>query len=299
MCDISCEIRAAIGLTSGALIVGNQDSLTLWGASAQSRLRDCTNSISRLMLQDNCEIESAILKILGELDQLQDEKSHRFLSFERKKKRDQKLRSQYQRVLSYLDQVTLFLQLQQSQLLKEVKLLEKLEQSARESGDELGACVTQGLLLLQDQPVSIDSDLHMWYMRLQNKIGDLKISQTLALQLQAQIRLLRNHDLLLIDKISQVVSNMFSLWRTKITIQLGLDKIMQASEFRSKVNQATGQVQSQQKTLVPHKDNGISINSDALRSLDSELKKQLNEMASLENKDHKLRKELLEDTVCT
>ena len=298
MCDMSRETRAAISLASGSLVVGNQDSLMLCGASAQSKLRDCTNSISRIMLQDNREIESAISEILSELDQFHDEKSRRFPFFERKKKSDLKLRNQYQHILSYLDQVTLFLQLQQSQLLKEVKLLEKLEQSVRESGYELEACITQGLLLLQNQSLSSDSDFRTWYLRLQNKIGDLKISRTLALQSQAQIKLLHDNDLLLVDKISQAVSNTFSLWRTQITIQLGLDKIRKDSEFQSKMNKAAGQVPFPQKTLMPHKDAEISLDSEALRSLDSVLKAHLNEMALLESQDHQLRKKLQEDTVC-
>ena len=49
---------------------------------------------------------------------------------------------------------------------------------------------------------------------------------------------------------------------------------------------------------MPHKDAEISLDSEALRSLDSVLKAHLNEMALLESQDHQLRKKLQEDTVC-
>lgn len=281
MSEMPFELRDEIDLAGGNLITGNQDSLTLLGAVAQSELRRSTNYIAQLALQNDCEVVKTISAILSEIDQFYNGKwsspcIKRIFGVAKKTQR------QYQAILSSLDQVTLSLQLQQAQLLKEVKVLEKLNRSMLECGEELEKCVDRGISVLQKRTEPENSELNSWYVRLENKIANLKVSRTIALQTQMQIKLLYDHDLVLIDKISYVISNTLVICRTQIAMYLERGREQRFTKFQ--VNSSAEQYEAHSNLFPDGNKN--------LQTWDSTLKTYLEEIAALEGQDYTLRNEV-------
>ena len=53
------------------LVVGNHDSLVLFGSDAQQKLREVSKSLSSLLLNDNGDLEYLIHDIIVEIDAFQ------------------------------------------------------------------------------------------------------------------------------------------------------------------------------------------------------------------------------------
>lgn len=61
-------------MDNAELVIGNHDSITLYGAEAQSELRDVTNNISKLLINDYYNLRVDFDSIINELEKKFDEK---------------------------------------------------------------------------------------------------------------------------------------------------------------------------------------------------------------------------------
>lgn len=289
MGDLLQNTRDAIGLLEGKLIVGNHDSITLLGSQAQAKLREYSKVISSLFLSNNDELESAINDVIVGIEKFETIANKNHLPFLRFYIQHKELIKEYNRITAYIDQVTLFFQMQQAQLLKEVKLLEKLSATVKESTSALEKCIADGVEVLNNEPSvhsKYDSSLNssnttedpaVWYSRLERKLDDLRISHTAALQYQAQIKILYNHNLILLDKITTGIFNTFPLWQNQIVMMLGIERLEKRLEA--------------QDNVFKHLSDGKELNIKKITEQNKRLISILNETASLEKKDLCIRQE--------
>ena len=294
MGDVLQHTRDAIGIFDGDLIIGNHDSITLFGAQSQVRLRDYSKAVSKLLLRNNDELELAIEEVISEIEKSEAQMAKKKLSFFGLRNRKKELKKEYNRIATYIERLCLFFQMQQAQLLKEIKLLEKLSATVGESIVALENNIAIGEKILCDKtptekqsdnfhPLNIIDDsenMDVWYDRLTRRIDDLRVSHTVALQNQAQIRFLYENDLVLLDRIAATISNTFPIWQSQMVVMLGIERLEKRLEDQEKVFSSS----SQQEQL----------DVERIVALNRKLKDALNEADSLEKKDLHIRKEFRE-----
>ena len=92
------------------------------------------------------------------------------------------------------------------------------------SGSEAGQSTLEQKCVGNMSGKETDEALQRWYDQLEQKLQDLRISHITALQSRGQIRLMRENDCQLIDRISAALNGVFPVWRNQITMLLANTK---------------------------------------------------------------------------
>ena len=277
------------------LIVGNADSILLFGCEAQQQLREFSKIISNQLLNSNGELEYLIHGILKEIDdfQVSIEKKVGIFPGSNEKKRE-RLIKKYNEVLVYMDKMELALKLQEAQLIKDSKLFEELSRYIDEMLSSLQTTISYGNDVVNQQPKGqIPDDIKAWYERLSKRIEDLGISHTVALQTKTQMNLMLENNARLIDKIMGAVSGTIPIWRNQIFILFGIEKMNRNLEIQNRVAEITQKYMTKEK-YVGRKKRGESkeLFVEKLINTNETLKKALDDLDSMEKKDGGIRLEL-------
>ena len=277
------------------LIVGNADSILLFGCEAQQQLREFSKIISNQLLNSNGELEYLIHDILNEIDdfQVSIEKKVGIFPGSNEKKRE-RLIKKYNEVLVYMDKMELALKLQEAQLIKDSKLFEELSRCIDETLSSLQTAISYGNDVVNQKPKGpISDDIKEWYERLSKRLEDLGISHTVALQTKAQMKLMLGNDAQLIDKIMGAVSGTIPIWRNQITILLGIEKMNRNLEIQTKVAEITQKYITKEKNIGRKKRvDSTELCVEKLMNINETLKKALDDLDSMEKKDGGIRLEL-------
>ena len=277
------------------LIVGNDDSILLFGCEAQQQLREFSKAISNQLLNSNGDLEYLIHDLLKEIDdfQVSIEKKVGIFSGSNEKKRE-RLIKKYNDVLVYMDKMELALKLQEAQLIKDSKLFEELSRCIDETLSSLQTTISYGNDVVNQKPKGpISDDIKEWYERLSKRLEDLGISHTVALQTKAQMKLMLGNDAQLIDKIMGAVSGTIPIWRNQITILLGIEKMNRNLEIQTKVAEITQKYITKEKNIGRKKRvDSTELCVEKLMNINETLKKALDDLDSMEKKDGGIRLEL-------
>lgn len=282
-------------LEKNQLIVGNDDSILLFGCEAQQQLREFSKAISNQLLNSNGDLEYLIYDILNEIDDFQVliEKKVGIFSGSNEKKRE-RLIKKYNDVLVYIDKMELALKLQEAQLIKDSKLFEELSRCIDETLSSLQTAISYGNDVVNQKPKGpIPDDIKEWYERLSKRLEDLGISNTVALQTKAQMKLMLGNDAQLIDKIMGAVSGTIPIWRNQITLLLGIEKMNRNLEIQTKVAEITQKYITKEKNIGRKKRvDYTELCVEKLMNTNETLKKALDDLDSIEKKDGGIRLEL-------
>lgn len=277
------------------LIVGNDDSILLFGCEAQQQLREFSKAISNQLLNSNGDLEYLIHDLLKEIDdfQVSIEKKVGIFSGSNEKKRE-RLIKKYNDVLVYMDKMELALKLQEAQLIKDSKLFEELSRCIDETLSSLQTAISYGNDVVNQKPKGpISDDIKEWYERHSKRLEDLGISHTVALQTKAQMKLMLGNDAQLIDKIMGAVSGTIPIWRNQITILLGIEKMNRNLEIQTKVAEITQKYITKEKNIGRKKRvDSTELCVEKLMNINETLKKALDDLDSMEKKDGGIRLEL-------
>ena len=282
-------------LEKNQLIVGNDDSILLFGCEAQQQLREFSKAISNQLLNSNGDLEYLIHDLLKEIDdfQVSIEKKVGIFSGSNEKKRE-RLIKKYNDVLVYMDKMELALKLQEAQLIKDSKLFEELSRCIDETLSSLQTAISYGNDVVNQKPKGpISDDIKEWYERLSKRLEDLGISHTVALQTKAQMKLMLGNDAQLIDKIMGAVSGTIPIWRNQITFLLGIEKMNRNLEIQTKVAEITQKYITKEKNIGRKKRvDYTELCVEKLMNTKETLKKALDDLDSIEKKDGGIRLEL-------
>lgn len=97
MSDVRVISSEATSIFGGDLVVGNQDSITLFGIQPQNSLKDYSKKITKLMFKENEELDRAISDILAEIECFELTVNGSIKSFF---SRHQKVINEYKKILS-------------------------------------------------------------------------------------------------------------------------------------------------------------------------------------------------------
>lgn len=311
MDDVQVAVNEASSVFSRALVAGNHDTITLFGIQPQNRLKDYSRKITTLMLKENEELDMTIAEVLAEIEHFETKANSPLKSFLGKHRRHQEIVSEYRKILSYVEDMTLYFKLQQAQLIKEIKLLEKLFVTVSSCSDELECCVRIGkeALTLRDKlshgvtsssisPTFTNdgSDMENWYARLEKRIDDLSVSHAASLQSQTQIRMLYDNDLLMLDKIAGAISNTFPIWQNQMAIMLGIELLDTRLSVQERIMDINDRHIEKTSMILKNKrtrNKAYSWDLKKMRELNEALSDALNEMAKLDENSEDLRKGFL------
>ena len=230
------------------LCEGDFESIILLGSDAQSRLRESSRMIFEMILNKNEEIEVVLNQIVLEINQFQRRCEHKSPFYFCKENYRNRLIKQYNRVIVYMDQVTVALQLQEAQLLKDNRLFQEMEGVVDACSKELDGIIKSSTEWLQnnqcngshflrdEEEVSITSS---WTERLSKRIEDLKISHTVANQTLAQLQIMCENNNILVEKIISTISGTIPIWRNQVSLLLGLEKLNRNNSMQQKITELT------------------------------------------------------------
>ena len=282
-------------LEKNQLIVGNDDSILLFGGEAQQQLREFSKTISNQLINSNGDLEYLIHDLLKEIDDFQ-------VSIEKKAgifpksnvKMRERLIKKYNDVLVYMDKMELALKLQEAQLIKDSRLFEKLSRCIDETLSNLQTNISYGNDVVNQKPKGqIPDDIKTWYERLSKKMEDLGISHTVALQTKTQMNLMLENNARLIDRIMEAVSGTIPIWRNQITILLGIEKMNRNLEIQNRVAEITQKYITNGKNIGRKKRvESTELCIEKLMNTNETLKKVLDDLDSMERKDVGIRLEL-------
>jgi len=282
-------------LEKNQLIVGNDDSILLFGCEAQQQLREFSKTISNQLINSNSDLEYLIHDLLKEIDdfQVSIEKKAGIFPKSNVKKRE-RLIKKYNDVLVYMDKMELALKLQEAQLIKDSRLFEELSRCIDETLSNLQTNISYGNDVVNQKPKGqIPDDIKTWYERLSKKIEDLGISHTVALQTKTQMNLMLENNARLIDRIMEAVSGTIPIWRNQITILLGIEKMNRNLEIQNRVAEITQKYITNGKNIGRKKRvESTELCIEKLMNTNETLKKVLDDLDSMERKDGGIRLEL-------
>lgn len=284
--------------TANELIVGNHDSLILFGNDAQQTLIDVSKKLSSLVLKDNGEIEYLIQDIVLQIDEFQKDiiKKRNFeFIYSEKRKRD-KLIKKYNELLVYIDKMELLLKLQEVQLIKDSKFVDEMKVSIQDSLKKMEESITYGkeVLLMKNEKDCRQDNIDEWYIRLSKKINDLETSHAVATQNYFQLKLMAENNEKLIDKIISAVTGTIPIWRNQVSLLLGIEKMNRNIRIQDKVSKITNECISQDnKRLKKSSPQGIEkVDVDKLYGINNKFKYTINAIYQEEKSDSKIRMEL-------
>lgn len=278
------------------LVIGDHDSITLFGAEAQAELKNVTKNISKILLNDNCKINANLADIINGIEKNVEGK-HTFLlgkipfviQYQKKE-----IVNRYMRFFRYIDEVALQLQLQQAQLLKNTKILEQEDLILEKCIDNLDKDIVYAENILIEAQSAGGDCLGDWSLRLERKVQDLKTTKIVSSQSRKQIQLMCMNNRNLIDKIISLLSNALPLWQTQISIALGVEEVGRSINMQKKIGDILENNKSdlENREFIKRFSCSDKINFEMLNELDSKLNRSLKELAALEDKERTFRVEL-------
>ena len=78
--------------------------------------------------------------------------------------------------------------------------------------------------------------------RFEKKLYDLELTRTVAMQTAPQIRLIQQNDVLMSEKIQSTLVNTIPLWKSQMTLALGIEHASQAAKAERAVNDMTNEL---------------------------------------------------------
>lgn len=290
-------------ILTGDLVVGSQASISLFASEPQSKLRYTSKSMAAITMRSTEDIELTINQILFEIDDYDSPapQSIRTPLFSFGNGDRVRLIRKYEGLLKRIDELSLALQLQQATLIKENVQLNKLEPILNECHTVLEHDIHYAESMseklghenqLQKNTASTDCEIGEWLARLERKIEDLRISNAVSMQNIAQLRVLRENNQQIIDKITAAVTNTIPIWRTQVVLSLHIERMKAENSLQAKiVHKINSSITKMQKQIKSGKNNP-TVEYEKLKSSNQELINALSELAKVEKRDSEVKKEL-------
>lgn len=257
--------RKAIEDFIGKLDVTNPDHVLLFGADAQKKIADFSDTaLDAVKNQETGEVGDMLVNLVAELkgfeEDAEEPKGLRKL-FSKAGDQVERMKARYSKVSVNVESIADSLEGYQTQLLKDVAMFDRLYDQNSDyfrqltlyiiAGDEKLARVREGELkeLLAAAEKSGDAmdaqkanDLAAQCDRFEKKLHDLKLTRQVSMQMAPQIRLLQNNDSLLVERIQSTLSNTLPLWKSQMVLALGLHHSQQALKAQTAVTDMTNEL---------------------------------------------------------
>ena len=262
---LTAEELEAIEAFVNQIDVNNTDHVLLYGAEAQKKISDFSDSaLEAVRTCDTGEVGDMLVKLVGEIKGFsQSTEKPKGIGglFWNAKKAISDMTSKYDEVAANVDTISTALESHQVQLLKDVAMFNRLYDMNHQYFKELTMYIVAGekklaevrattLQQLKEKAIATGdamdaqraNDLATNCDRFEKKLHDLKLTRQVALQMAPQIRLLQNNDSLLVERIQSTLSNTLPLWKSQMVIALGMHRSQEALKAQTAVTDMTNEL---------------------------------------------------------
>jgi len=259
------EEREEIKRFAGTIDVTNPDHVMLYGADAQKKVSDFSDTIlSTVKNTDSGEVGDILTNLITELKGFEGvAEAPRGLKklFFSAKKQLAAVQARYDVVSANVETIAGNLEQHQVQLLKDVAMFNQLYEKNLEYFRELTMYIAAGEMRLEEvrstdlealrkkaeetgdtMDAQAAKDLADQCDRFEKKLHDLKLTRQVALQMAPQIRMLQNNNALLVERIQSTLVNTLPLWKNQMVLAIGLQHSQQAMKAQKAVTDATNEL---------------------------------------------------------
>ena len=257
--------RKAIDDFIGKIDISNPEHVLLFGADAQKRIADFSESaLATVKTQDTGEVGDMLVNLVSELKgferDTEEPKGLRRL-FAKAEDKVERMKARYGEVSVTVEKIAGSLENYQAQLLKDVSMFDRLYDQNSEyfrqltlyiiAGDkklaeirntELKEMMERAAATGDAMDAQKANDLAAQCDRFEKKLYDLKLTRQVSMQMAPQIRLLQNNDSLLVERIQSTLSNTLPLWKSQMVLALGLQHSKEALAAQTAVTDMTNEL---------------------------------------------------------
>ena len=255
------EEQAAVNAFANQIDLTNSNMILQYGAGTQKKMADFSeNALDKVRSKDLGEVGALLTDVVAELKDFDvDEEEKGFLGFFKKSTNKlEKMKLQYAKAETNINQITNVLESHQVQLMKDISVLDKMYELNLTYFKELSMYILAGKQKLEDvrngerqsllqkaqtsglpEDAQAARDLESMCTRFEKKIHDLELTRTISMQTAPQIRLVQNNDTMMVEKIQSTIVNTIPLWKSQMVIALGVEHSTQAAEAQREVTDMT------------------------------------------------------------
>ena len=260
--------RKAIDEFISKVDVGNPDHVLLFGADAQKKIADVSQTaLDAVKTQETGEVGNMLVNLVSELKGFKkDTEEPKGLAkiFGKAEDKIVRMQARYNKVSVNVENIASSLEGYQAQLLKDVAMFDRLYDQNSDYFHQLTLYIIAGdkklkqiretelKELLDKAAASGDAmdaqkanDLAAQCDRFEKKLYDLKLTRQVAIQMAPQIRLLQNNDSLLVERIQSTLSNTLPLWKSQMVLALGMHHSQEALKAQTAVTDMTNELLKQ------------------------------------------------------
>ena len=259
------EERREIERFAGTIDVTNPDHVMLYGADAQKKVSEFSDTIlATVKNTDSGEVGDILTKLITELkgfEGVTEQPKGLAKLFFSAKKQLAAVQARYDVVSANVETIASNLEQHQVQLLKDVAMFNQLYDKNLEYFRELTMYIAAGEMRLEEirntdlaelrkkaeatgdtMDAQNAKDLADQCDRFEKKLHDLKLTRQVALQMAPQIRMLQNNNALLVERIQSTLVNTLPLWKNQMVLAIGLQHSQQAMKAQKAVTDATNEL---------------------------------------------------------
>ncbi|MCD8117926.1 MAG: toxic anion resistance protein [Lachnospiraceae bacterium] len=247
---------AQIDLTDTSLVLQ-------YGAGVQKKMADFSESaLESVRTQDLGEIGALLTGVVQELKGFDaEEEKGLFGFFKKASNKIDLMKTRYAKVEVNISEISKSLESHQVQLLKDAALLDKMYEVNLAYFKELSMYILAGkkklagerATTLQDllakaqksglpEDAQAAKDFESMCVRFEKKLYDLELTRMICIQMAPQIRLVQSNDTQMAEKIQSTLVNTIPLWKSQMTIALGMEHSIQAAAAQREVTDMTNEL---------------------------------------------------------
>ncbi|MBR5267442.1 MAG: toxic anion resistance protein [Lachnospiraceae bacterium] len=259
--ELTPEEQAMVDSFAGQINLANSNMILQYGAATQKKMAEFSeHALDKVRSKDLGEVGSLLTDVIAELKDFDvDEEEKGFFGlFKKSVNKLEKLKTQYAKVETNINQIVQVLDSHQVQLMKDISVLDKMYELNLTYFKEISMYILAGKQKLEDarnrelpalvqkaqmsglpEDAQAAKDLESMCVRFEKKLHDLELTRTISMQTAPQIRLVQNNDTMMVEKIQSTIVNTIPLWKSQMVIALGVEHSTQAAEAQREVSDMT------------------------------------------------------------
>ncbi len=282
--------KAAIDEFVGKVDLTDTTQLLQYGASAQSKISDFSDSIlNTAKTKDAGQVGDLLSDLVVEIKDFDAdipggvEPKGLFAIFHNAKKEVQKLVARYNKVEVNVDKIEGQLEEHKIKMLKDIAIFDEMYQKNMDYFKEISLYIIAGEKKLKElkevelpklqeiaksgeqTDVQKVSDMENLITRFEKKLYDLKTTRLIAIQMAPQIRMIQNNDSELVEKIQSSLINTIPLWKKQMVIALGITNARSALHAQQEVSETTNEMLKKNSELL--KQGTIEVAQESERAI--------------------------------
>ena len=295
---LTSEEVALIDERAASIDLEDSNVIVEYGASSQKNIADFSDhALENVKTKDLGEVGTMISTLVTELkgfDINAEEKKGFFGFFKKAPATIDRMKNNYVKAETNVDNICSQLQIHQNQLSKDIVLLDKMYEANLDYYKELTIYILAGKKRLEQERAGKLVELQAEAQRtgavedaqrandyaglldrFEKKIFDLELTRAISIQMAPQIRLIQSSDIVMVEKIQTTLVNTIPLWKNQMVLALGVEDMRQATEATRAVSDMTNELLK--KNAETLKQGTIAVAEESERSIiDIETVKQTN-----------------------